>query len=180
MPMEILAVLLQNVLELFTWFRVVDPDEAALKMRLGRYVKYCNSGIHFNIPFVDSYRFYDIVPVTHPLPSQSVTTQDGYSVGISIMLMYQVVDAKKASFEVVDYDADIENVAAGIITEVIWDLDDEWADIDQIKTQVIERLTPTAEDWGLELLDVKVVDLAKHKVIRALGLEHINSAVAGE
>jgi regulator of protease activity HflC (stomatin/prohibitin superfamily) len=156
-------------LELFKFWVVIDPYEASVVLRLGKYLKTIEAGFHWIIPFgVDKCPALHIVPSTHSLGNESVTTKDGKSVGFHAVVTYRVHDIIKATLNVEDVDHAVRDAVAGEIGRVLRSkLWSELAD-DATYTEITAACRRRGFRYGIEVMDVQFAGLALCKNIRLM------------
>jgi len=144
-------------------YRVVYPDESGVFYRCGRTVDTLDAGFYFKIPIVDSIRTVVKAEQVVDVPEIAITAKDGSTYIVSGTINYRVVDADLALNNVYDYDQSLINLAARIIATCI-------IDTDAVKPSAIiqivrDKLTSSAEEWGLKIMEFGFNQFAKARVI---------------
>ncbi|WP_052460448.1 SPFH domain-containing protein [Microbacterium gorillae] len=139
--------------------RIIPRDRVGLVERLGRYQRTLDPGVHLLLPIVDRVRVtVDMLPQELVIPTQPVITRDDYLVSIDTSLRFQVVDARAATYEVVDHVAAMERLTITTLRELVGTLDR--AAVADSRTAITSRLSTAlargAAAWGLRLVDVAV------------------------
>ena len=75
-------------------FFVVDAFEKAGILRLGKYHRTAEPGLHWKIPFVDVPFETTTCMTTVRLPAQYLTTKDNVPVAVAAIIAYRIVDVK--------------------------------------------------------------------------------------
>ena len=93
-------------------------------MRLGKFHKKADTGVHFLVPFIDtlSYRI-DLKERVEDFPPQPVITKDNVTMQIDTVVYYQVTDPIRFVFEIANPNAAIENLTATTLRNIIGELD---------------------------------------------------------
>jgi regulator of protease activity HflC (stomatin/prohibitin superfamily) len=158
-------------LNLLRFWIVLNPYEAGVQIRLGKFKKVLEPGFHWLLPFgIDQTLHEHTVPRTHTLGDQSVTTLDGKGIGFQAVITYQVNDIKKALMDVEDSDHAIQDSCAGNIAHVLAGY--TWADINGKFDEVMDAVTKTcrARGWkfGLEIKSVQCATITTVRTYRLL------------
>jgi len=156
--------------ELFKFWVVMNPYEAGVKLRLGKYVKNLDPGFNWMIPFgIDQYEHEHIVPRTHSLPAQSVTLADGKQVGFEAVITYKVRDIEVALLQVENSDHAIQDSCAGQIAHTIMQC--TWSELvesEDWNDRVLKACRQRGFKFGLEITNVQFSTLALMKNLRLL------------
>ena len=105
--------------------RIVKQSECMIIERLGRYRTILNSGFNIIIPVVDSPReiFWiknntiritvdvDLRETVLDIPEQAVITKDNVSINIDALLYLQIMDPKKAAYEIANLPVAVTQLA---------------------------------------------------------------------
>ena len=154
---------------LYCW-RVIQPDERGVRTTCGCWATVLDAGLHFMWPVVGDIVIVDIAEQSLRIESQSLTTQDGASVGVGVTVTYKILDPIKAVFDVVDWDESLRAEITGVVGECV--LTHQFDDLCNAKTvteDVITELRKVAtERWGLKILRVRRSDFAKCRTIRLM------------
>jgi regulator of protease activity HflC (stomatin/prohibitin superfamily) len=158
-------------LELFKFWIVIEPFEAGVQTRLGKFVKVLEPGFHWLLPLgIDRTTHEHTVPRTHKMGAQSITTLDGKQIGFQAVITYQVNDIKKAILDVEDSEHAIQDSCAGNIAHILAGY--SWPDILVKYDEVTEAVTKAcrARSWkfGLEIKSVQFATLSTVRTIRLL------------
>lgn len=160
---------LLEFLHLFKFWIVMNPYEKGVQLRLGRFIKVLEPGFHFLIPFGIDYCLAEhVVPTTHSLGDESVTTADGVSVGFHAVVTYKVNDIKKATLDVSDSDHAVRDATSGEIGRVMRAA--TWNEI--LAADFGDLLTAACRKrgwrYGIEILSIQLAGLAKARTIRLM------------
>ena len=166
---RLLDTILQFI-DLFKFWVVLDPYEAGVLLRLGRFIRVLEPGFHWLIPFgVDRYLHEHTVPRTHSLMPQSVTLTDGKQVGFEAVITYNVRDIKVALLEVEDSEHAIQDSCAGTIAHTVakctWQ---EIVDTTEWENRVLKACRLRGFKFGLEITGVQFSTMALIRTIRLM------------
>jgi regulator of protease activity HflC (stomatin/prohibitin superfamily) len=162
--------ILLQFLELFKCWAILEPYEGGIQTRLGKFVKVLEPGFYWLLPFgIDRTEREHMVPRTHSLGDQSVTTLDNTQVGFQAVITYKVRDIKVALLEVEDSEHAIKDSCAGTIGTVLAQC--TWDEIRQ-STDVLEKVTAACRKrgfrFGLEITSVQFATMGLTRTLRLL------------
>src|SRR5437588_6236489 len=117
----VLGVLVLFVLLIgFNSIRVVPQARVVIVQRLGRYLKTSGSGPVFVVPFVDKLLpTIDLREQVVPFQPQSVITSDNVGIQVATVVYYQIIDAKNATYAVVNLVGAMEQLTITTLRNVI-------------------------------------------------------------
>ncbi len=131
--------------------------------RWGRYTRTLRPGLHVIIPFVDRVAYkMNMRETVLDVHSQEVITKDNAVVRVDGVVFYQVLDAAKAAYEVVDSEYAILNLAITNIRAVIGSmvLDETLSNRDRINAQLLDVVDAATTPWGIKVTRAEIKDLA--------------------
>lgn len=158
---------LVGTLELFQFWVVVYEYERAVLLRLGRFVRVLEPGLHWCYPFhIDVAQHDNVVTRTHILNPQALTTRDGRTVSVTAVVTSNIRDIRKALLNVEGVSHALNDSCSAAVGAHVARCD--WAEL---------RTEPAAEDltkecrkqawrYGIEIERVQLTDLALCRVIR--------------
>ena len=171
---RLIELVLQCV-ELFKFWHVLDPYEEALVLRLGKLNRHLQTaGLYWIIP-LGIERVYDehVIPTTHSLGNESVTTRDGKSIGFHAIVTYRVRDIEKLLLEVEDGNHAVRDACCGEIGRVL--RESTWDEIRE--PEILDKLTAAARKrgfrFGVEIMSVQLAGMVLCRAIRLMGSEHV-------
>lgn len=92
--MSIFREFLAALQQLLLWWVIVAPWEQAVRVRLGKYLRVLNAGIHFRIPFIDKIFLQSTRLRFTDMPAQTITTADGKTVTLTGTVGYTIDDIR--------------------------------------------------------------------------------------
>lgn len=148
----------------------VNPDEAGIRITLGKYTKDIEPGWYVEWPLIHGFYVMNTAINGVKFAIQSVTTADNIDLAIRGAVLYRVTNAHKAILETNNFDNALEAVASGVIETFIAEKTyDELQDRKDIKGEVMKGLRDEANGWGIKLLKVYIPDIGRVRNIRVLG-----------
>ena len=119
--------LLEKCFNFFVFLYVCPQFENAVLLRLGNYKKTLtskngvfNTGLHFIFPFyIDIVYSKSVVEDTHQLKSQALTSKDGVSVTVEVILKFRVFDVAAFLLKIDGQVSAFSDIAAGTIGAIV-------------------------------------------------------------
>ena len=141
---------------------VPQGDEWTVE-RFGRYTRTMGPGLHFLIPVMDKVGAkINMMETVLDIDSQEVITKDNAMVVADAVTFYQVVDAAKAAYEVLDLRRALSNLSQTNIRSVVgsMDLDESLSNREVINAKLLSVIDGAAQPWGVKVTRVEIKDLA--------------------
>ena len=142
--------------------KVIQQSTVGIIMRLGKFHKKADTGVHFLVPFIDtlSYRI-DLKERVEDFPPQPVITKDNVTMQIDTVVYYQVTDPIRFVFEIANPNAAIENLTATTLRNIIGelDLDATLTSRDVINTKMRAILDEATDKWGIKVNRVELKNI---------------------
>ena len=164
------AVLFLNFMAtLFGTIRIVPQRSALIVERLGRFPKVLKSGIHFLLPYIDQVpQKFDLKEESIEVPPQECFTKDEVRVLIDCLIYISVADPEKACYGVEDYRTAAIQLAQTTTQAAIakLDLDQTAEERDLISRRVVEVLSQTANQWGIQVHRYEVKGITPPKSVK--------------
>ena len=156
----------------FKSVRLVPQARVVIVQRLGRYLKTAGSGPVFVVPFVDKLLpTIDLREQVVPFPPQAVITSDNVGIQVATVVYYQIIDAKNATYGVVDLVAAMEQLTITTLRNVIGGLtlDRALTSREEINSKMRASLDEVTENWGVRVTRVELKDIIPpHDVQQAM------------
>jgi regulator of protease activity HflC (stomatin/prohibitin superfamily) len=163
---KLIDILLQFV-DLFRFFIVIDEFERAVVLRLGKFNRTLEPGLHFLIPFnVDNTIVDNVVPRTVNLGAQGLTTKDGKTITLSAVVTAQIRDIRKATLEVEHVNEALVDSCYATIGDLV--VAHDWDDVRKPEFSITlhKACRRQAMKYGIEILRVQLSDLTPSRAIR--------------
>jgi regulator of protease activity HflC (stomatin/prohibitin superfamily) len=139
--------------------RIVPQASNSIVERLGRYNRTMQPGLHLVVPFLDRVRRgIDLREQVVSFPPQAVITKDNLVVGIDSVIYYQVTDPFRATYEIANPVAAIEQLSVTTLRNVAGGLQLEEAltSRDHINAQLSTTLDEATGKWGIKVNRVEI------------------------
>jgi len=164
--------------------RIVRPIEQGLIETLGKYSKTAEQGFQWIIPIIQHMVKVNTTEVRVDIPPQEVITKDKLNAKVDAVVYYRVRDAKKAIYNVSQYNQSVVSLARTTLRAVVgkMSLSDANEKRDVINSSVetemsnqIEKPQENKEGWGIDIIRVEIqeitppadVQVAMNNVVKA-------------
>ena len=161
---------------------IIPQSETKIIERLGRYYATLKPGINIIIPFIDHAK--DIVAMrngrytytnsidlreqVYDFDRQNVITKDNIQMQINALLYFQIVDPKKAVYEIDNLPNAIEKLTQTSLRNVIGELelDETLTSRDTINSKLQVILDEASNKWGVKVNRVELQDITPPESVR--------------
>lgn len=180
----LVALIVAAVVFALLGFKIVRHSETMVIERLGRYHRTLESGINIIWPIVDRprpvhWRFTEQTPdgrtlyitrattridlreAVYDFPRQNVITRDNVAILINAVVYFQVVDPKRAVYEINNLPDAIEKLTQTTLRNIIGelDLDESLVSRDTINKKLGLILDEATNKWGVKVTRVELQDI---------------------
>ncbi|CAO3426080.1 SPFH domain-containing protein [Azospirillum doebereinerae] len=156
-----------------TSVRIVPQGSNLIVERLGRYQETLMPGFNVIVPIISTVRArIDMRETLVDVPEQSVITKDNAAVVADGVLYYQVVDPKKATYEVNDLQRAIQTLAMTTIRTVMgsMDLDELLSQRETINAALLRAVDEATASWGVRVTRSELRDITPPAdIVQAMG-----------
>lgn len=142
--------------------RVIKQSKIGIIMRLGKFRKVADTGVHFLVPFIDSMSYViDLRENVVDFPPQPVITKDNVTMQIDTVVYYRITDPARYVFEIANPITAIENLTATTLRNIIGelDLDETLTSRDIINTKMRVILDEATDKWGIKVNRVELKNI---------------------
>lgn len=166
--------IVEFLLSILPTIYTVDADAHAVKCVRGKRPVVKGPGVHLYWPLVTNPP--EIIQTnrrTNQLPAQRLTTADGFTVVISLVVIGRVINPLKAVIDTMDFDDDILSACQSAATPVV--LGSEWHTLTnditsgEFQKQVRRKIVAACTPYGFKVDKVLVSDWCETKVYSFVG-----------
>jgi regulator of protease activity HflC (stomatin/prohibitin superfamily) len=167
---ERLIDLLVEFAGLFKFWEIVEPYEEAVVTRLGKYHRSLTEGFHWVAPFAIERVYSDsVVPTTHDLAPQSLTTKDGRSVVVRAVITRSITDIRKAVLECEGVENVLVDSAVGAVADAVRAYEWEQLASKEFAVALTSEVRERARPWGVKIHKVQLADISASRSLRLWG-----------
>jgi membrane protease subunit HflK len=161
------------VISKFPHFVTIPPDEQAVVLRFGKFLKTLDEGGHYLFHWPLIHTVMQVVSTRQliDVDKQDILTSDMRSITLNASIEYVIDDPYKALLSVNDYDESLQEVAGELFRQAIMTrtLTECVDDIEDIKLEVFEGLEKIADSqYGVSVLEVYMPTFTKALTIRLI------------
>ncbi len=141
--------------------------------RFGRYHKTLTPGLALIVPYIDSIgRKLNVMEQVIDVPQQEIITKDNATVRVDGVAFYQVLDVRRASYEIANLQQALLNLVMTNVRTVMGslDLDQLLSHRDEINSRLLTVIDAASEPWGIKVTRVEIKDIEPPKdLVDAMG-----------
>jgi regulator of protease activity HflC (stomatin/prohibitin superfamily) len=134
--------------------------------RFGKYRKTLTPGLGLIVPYVDSIgRKLNVMEQVIDVPRQEIITRDNATVAVDGVAFYQVLDVRRASYEIANLSQALLNLVMTNVRTVMgsMDLDQLLSHRDEINTRLLSVIDAASEPWGVKVTRIEIKDIEPPK-----------------
>ncbi|MCW4017902.1 MAG: paraslipin [Candidatus Bathyarchaeota archaeon] len=151
----------------------VNQYEKGIVERFNAYEKMVEPGLRMIVPFVERIYRVNMREQVIDVPPQEIITEDNVVVTIDAVIYYQVVDAKRAIYEIEDFELGIVKLAQTTLRNIVGEmsLDVCLTSREKINVELRSVLDQATDKWGTKVNRIELqridppqdIQLAMHK-----------------
>ena len=156
--LEVLSIILGFIIVLIaiilsSGIRKVNQYEKGLVERWNAYEKTVDPGLRFIIPIVQRVFRVNMREQVIDVPPQEIITEDNVVVTIDAVIYYQVIDPKRAIYEVEDFELAIVKLAQTTLRNIVGEmsLDVCLTSREKINVELRSVLDEATDKWGVKV-----------------------------
>lgn len=167
--MDFLSKIYETIRKLIPRIVLVAPDEAGVRVTLGKYEKTLVPGWYWLWETFQQIYYMTITPCWVDLRGQSVFAKYGKNMTVSGAVRYRITDARKALLSINDVDKSLATLALGIILEYIGEREViECTNPARLAEEILKGVREQASGWGVKVMEVKITDWGTTQNLRVI------------
>ncbi len=150
--------------------RIVPQRQAFIVERLGKYRATLEAGFHILVPFADRVSYiHSLKETAIDVPPQSCITRDNIAVEVDGILYLQVMDPRKASYGINNFQFASTQLAQTTMRSVIGklDLDKTFEERDTINSAIVDAVDKASDPWGVKVSRYEVKNIVPPESIKS-------------
>ena len=156
--LALVIIVIAAVLLLSLGVKRVNQYERGIVERWSAYEKTVDPGLRYIIPFVHRILRVNMREQVIDVPPQEIITEDNVVVTIDAVVYYQIMDPKKALYEIEDFELAIVKLAQTTLRNIVGEmsLDTCLTSRDKINTELRKVLDEATDKWGTKVNRIEV------------------------
>jgi len=165
--LEFLLNLIEQILPCY----VIHAYEEAVFYRFGKVYSTKGPGLHWKIPFLDSYSKDTVTTDTMRIQDVNITTLDGKTATIGGEFDLVISDITKAINDTHDWRSNLQDISRGVLSDSLEDIN--WEDIRKktTKNSIEKKIAKRALDMGITTTNFSFTDKVLSRSIKLFGVE---------
>jgi regulator of protease activity HflC (stomatin/prohibitin superfamily) len=179
---ELIVLLVIVLIMLSGAYTIIRPTHRALVERLGKYNRFCVSGLNWKIPLIEKVVKVDITEQLVTADPQQIITKDKLNATVDAQIYFKVNDDEKSvkacKYNVFNYQYQIVQLARTTLRNIIGTLSLTEANSqrDKINTELMITLAKETENWGIKVVRTELKEIDPPKDVQ----ETMNMVVKAE
>jgi len=179
-PLTVILVILIffGLIIFFKTIRIVPQKMAYIIERLGKYSTTLEAGFHILAPFLDKVAYkHTLKEQAIDVPAQQCITKDNIAVEVDGILYMQVIDPKKASYGIMNYQFASIQLAQTTMRSVMGklDLDKTFEERETINSAIVDAVDKASDPWGVKVTRYEVKNIVPPQSIKDAMEKHMRA-----
>jgi regulator of protease activity HflC (stomatin/prohibitin superfamily) len=165
----LVGILVFAIIIFFKTIRIVPQKQAFIVERLGKYSTTLEAGFHILVPFLDKVAYrHTLKEQAVDVPPQQCITKDNIAVEVDGILYMQVVDPKKASYGINNYQFASAQLAQTTMRSVMGklELDKTFEERETINSAIVDAVDKASDPWGVKVTRYEVKNILPPQSIK--------------
>jgi len=143
---------------IFSGLKKVNQYERGIVERWNAYEKTVDPGLRYVLPFAKRIYRVNMREQVIDVPPQEIITEDNVVVTIDAVVYYQIIDPKKALYEIEDFELAIVKLAQTTLRNIVGEmsLDTCLTSREKINTELRKVLDEATDKWGTKVNRIEV------------------------
>ena len=170
MTVILIVVIIFAIITFFKTIRVVPQKQAYIVERLGKYRTTLEAGFHILVPFFDKVAYiHSLKETAIDVPPQQCITKDNIAVEVDGILYLQVMDPRKASYGINNFQFASTQLAQTTMRSVIGklDLDKTFEERETINSVIVDAVDKASDPWGVKVTRYEVKNIVPPESIKS-------------
>ncbi|MHC4151320.1 MAG: SPFH domain-containing protein [Planctomycetota bacterium] len=162
----------------FKTIRIVPQKMAFIIERLGKYSTTLEAGFHILAPFLDKVAYkHTLKEQAIDVPAQQCITKDNIAVEVDGILYMQVVDPKKASYGIINYQFASIQLAQTTMRSVMGklELDKTFEERETVNSAIVDAVDKASDPWGVKVTRYEVKNIIPPQSIKDAMEKHMRA-----
>lgn len=141
---------------------VVPMRQSCVLERFGNFRRVLEPGFHVVVPFLDKVAYrHEIREQVFDIPAQSCITRDNIQVAVDGLVYLKVMDAKRASYGIGDYQMASVNLAQTTMRSEIGKLTlgDTFYERDKLNESIVREIDKASDPWGIKVMRYEIKNI---------------------
>jgi len=165
----LVGILVFALVVFFKTIRIVPQKQAYIIEKLGKYSTTLEAGFHILVPFLDKVAYkHTLKEQAVDVPPQQCITKDNIAVEVDGILYMQVVDPKKASYGINNYQFASAQLAQTTMRSVMGklELDKTFEERETINSAIVDAVDKASDPWGVKVTRYEVKNILPPQSIK--------------
>lgn len=149
-------------------FHVIDVFEKGAVLRLGRFSRALEPGLHWKWPLVEQVVEFTTAIQTMRLLSQTIDTKDRRQVVATTIVKYEIVSVEKFITQIFDQKDVLGDVTMGAVRDAVAELTYEELIASPPSKPILDAVRKECNQYGFKIHRVTFIDLSRTRSLRLI------------